>query len=315
MPDFPSPTTYAIPVFLISIIWEWWAVKTGRVRGDYETGDALTSIAMGLGNVAVNAITATITFWLFAFFWQFRLFEFPVTWWSILGAFIVYDFIYYWKHRFAHRVRWFWAEHSTHHSSQYYNLTTAVRQPWFGPFTGLLLFGTPMVLLGVHPAVMAFVAGLNLLYQYWIHTEAIDRLPKWVEYIFNTPSHHRVHHATNPRYLDANYAGVFITWDRMFGSFVAERDDDRPAYGMVKQLDTHNPFRVAYQEMANLIRDCASDGFRPAIWLGRAFNPPGWSPDGNHMRSEDIRRAFLESHPDMSTDEGFVREQAEKRQA
>lgn len=292
MPDFPSPTLIAAPLFVLAIAWEWWAVATGRARGKYESKDAFASMAMGIGNVVVNTLTATVTFLMLVFFWRFRIAELPFTWWSILTAFLLYDFVYYWKHRFAHRVRWFWMEHVTHHSSQHYNLTTAVRQPWFGPFTGLILLGAPLVILGFHPALLALVGGLNLVYQFWIHTEAIDRLPRWVEFIFNTPSHHRVHHATHPMYLDRNYAGVFIIWDRLFGTFTKETSDLPMQYGIVKPLASYNPLIVAYHEGWGLARDCVSDGLRPHIWLARASQPPGWSPDGKHQRSEDILRAY-----------------------
>src|SRR3546814_77230 len=129
-------------------------------------------------------------------------------------------------HRAAHRVRWFWASHVIHHSSQHYNLSTALRQTWTGFFSLTFLFRLPLFLIGFPPAMVFFCAGLNLIYQFWIHTEAIGRMPRWFEAVMNTPSHHRVHHGVNPRYLDANYAGVFIIWDKMFGSFVPERDDD-----------------------------------------------------------------------------------------
>ena len=291
MPEFVSPTIIAIPFFLISLSWEWWAVATGRAGGRYETKDALTSILMGLGNVVVNTLTGAIFLYMMMVFWQIRLFELPVNFITLTIAFIGYDFVYYWKHRFAHRMRWFWAEHVTHHSSEHYNLSTALRQPWVGPFTGLILVGGPLVMLGFHPAVLAFVGGLNLVYQYWIHTEVIGRMPPWFEAVFDTPSHHRVHHATNPRYLDANYAGVFIIWDRMFGSFVEEDPSEPPVYGLVTQIKTFNPLRVAFQEMAFLFRDCARDGFRPLTWFRRFTNPPGWSPDGNHQRTEDIKRS------------------------
>ena len=208
MTEFPSPTVYAIPFFLITIILEWFMVKMNRAKGRYETKDALTSIAMGLGNVAVNTVTGGITLWMMMVFWPLRVIEIPVTWWSITLAFFLYDLVYYWKHRLAHRMRWFWAEHITHHSSEHYNLTTAVRQPWYGPFTGLILLGVPMVILGFHPLLIFFIGGLNLVYQYWIHTEVIDRFPRWFEAVMNTPSHHRVHHATNPEYLDKNYADI-----------------------------------------------------------------------------------------------------------
>ncbi len=292
MPDFPAPTTLAVPIFVLSVVLEWWAVRTGRARGRYDTRDALTSLAMGLGNVTVNAATATISLWMMMLAWPYRLLEVPITWWSFLLLFVAYDFIYYWKHRAAHRMRWFWMEHVTHHSSRHYNLTTALRQPWFGPLTVLILLGAPLVLLGFHPLFIFFVGGLNLVYQFWINTEAVDRMPRWFEAVMNTPSHHRVHHATNPRYLDSNYAGVFIVWDRMFGTFVAERDDDRPEYGIVKPLNSFNPIIVAYHEAAALARDCWRDGPRPWRWIGRMINPPGWSPDGHHTRSEDLQAAW-----------------------
>ncbi len=168
-------------------------------------------------------------------------------------------------------MRWWWIEHHTHHSSQHYNLTTALRQPWFGPLTGLVIIAAPLVLLGFNPAFIAFAAGINLVYQYWIHTEAIGRMPKWFEAVMNTPSHHRVHHATNPRYLDANFAGVFIIWDRMFGSFVPELDHDKPIYGTVTLLKTQQPrrrrLRTARRAAARLL-----EGRPASLALGRTLH-------------------------------------------
>lgn len=297
--EFPDVTLWAAPLFVLAVIWEWRAVRAGRARGRYEAKDAFTSMAMGVGNVVVNFATASIAFAMFHAFWPFRAATLETNVWTIAVAFVLYDFTYYWKHRFAHRMRWFWMEHVTHHSSQHYNLTTALRQPWFGPLTGLILLGAPMVVLGFHPNIIAFVGGLNLLYQFWIHTETIDRMPRWFEAVFNTPSHHRVHHATNPRYLDSNYAGVFIIWDRMFGSFVPEDEErDPPVYGIVHNLTTFNPVIVAYHEFVALVRDCARDGLRPDRWLRRAVNPPGWSPTGAHERSEDIKAQWLAAHPE-----------------
>ena len=289
MPEFPAPTTLAIPLFVICVVAEWIAVKTGRARGRYETKDAITSLAMGLGNVVVNTLTGMAALWMMSLVWPYRVFEMPVTWWSFAALFVLYDLVYYWKHRLAHRMRWFWVEHITHHSSEHYNLTTALRQPWFGPFSGLIWFGLPLVWIGFHPLYVFFVGGTNLVYQFWIHTEVIGRFPRWFEAVMNTPSHHRVHHATNPRYLDRNYAGVFIIWDKMFGTFEAELDEEPCTYGIVKPVESYNPFVVAYHGMAGLLADCWRDGFRPLSWARRAWNPPGWSPDGNHQRSEELR--------------------------
>jgi hypothetical protein len=204
-----------------------------------------------------------------------------------------------------HRMRWLWANHVVHHSSTHYNLTTALRQPWTGEITGLVVLGVPMVLAGFHPGVVAFVAGLNLVYQFWIHTEAVDRLPGWVEAVFNTPSHHRVHHGRNPRYLDTNYAGVLIIWDRMFGTFVPELEEDRPDYGLVTNLRSHSPLVVAFHEYGALARDCVRDGLRPLRWVMRLICPPGWSPDGRHADSAAIKRAALARQPELAGTPGF----------
>jgi len=292
MADLPPIEALFAPIFMISVILEWWAVKSGRAAGRYETADAITSMAMGLGNALINTATGFIALWIMMLVWPYRIFEMPQTWWSFIIVFVLYDFIYYWKHRFAHRIRWFWMEHVTHHSSRHYNLTTALRQPWFGPFTGLILLGWPLVLMGFHPLFIGLAGGLNLVYQFWIHTEAINRMPRWFEAVMNTPSHHRVHHATNPRYLDRNYAGVFITWDKMFGTFQPELSEDKPDYGIVKPLKSYNVLVVAFHEFGGLLKDCAGDGFKPLTWLKRATNAPGWSPDGKHQRSEELRAAW-----------------------
>jgi sterol desaturase/sphingolipid hydroxylase (fatty acid hydroxylase superfamily) len=313
--DFIKPTIFAIPFFLLTVTLEWWAVKTGRAKGRYETKDAITSLIMGTGSAVVDTITATAGLWMLMIFWPYHAFEIPVTWWSFLIVFVAYDLIYYWKHRFAHVVRWWWIEHHTHHSSQHYNLTTALRQPWFGPLTGLVIIAAPLVLLGFHPAFIAFSAGINLVYQYWIHTEAIGRMPKWFEAVMNTPSHHRVHHATNPRYLDANFAGVFIIWDRMFGSFVPELDHDKPIYGTVKLLATHNPVVVAYGQLGALLQDCWTDGPRPWRWVARFINKPGWSPDGNHSRSVELKQAYLAAHPEQAGTPGLPRKHLKTKAA
>lgn len=303
--ELPPVTTLAAPFFVAAVAFEWWAVRTGRANGRYQGKDAFASMAMGIGNVVVNTLTGTIAIAMMMVAWPFRIATIPITWWSLIAGFVLYDLVYYWKHRLAHRMRWFWMEHVTHHSSTHYNLTTALRQPWFGPFTGLILLGLPMVWMGFHPYLIAFVGGVNLVYQFWIHTETIGRMPGWVEAVFNTPSHHRVHHATNPRYLDANYAGVFIVWDRLFGSFVPEIDREKPVYGIVKPVGSFNPLVIAFHELGGLLRDFAHDGWRPWRWIQRAINPPGWSPDSIHNRSIDLKRAYVAAHPEEAGQPGL----------
>ena len=153
--------------------------------------------------------------------------------------------------------------------------------------------------------MVAFAGGVNLLYQFWIHTEAIDKCPRWFEAVFNTPSHHRVHHGRNPRYLDANYAGILIIWDRMFGTFVAELEEDRPDYGLVVPLTSYNPFWIAIHEYWAILKDIASDGFRIWRWPMRILAPPGWSPDGKHQGSTMIEKAYLGEHPEARGQPGF----------
>ncbi|MFM6854591.1 MAG: sterol desaturase family protein, partial [Sphingopyxis sp.] len=208
-------------------------------------------------------------------------------WWAWPLCFVLDDLFYYLFHRSAHRVRWFWASHVVHHGSQHYNLSTALRQTWTGFFSLAFLFRLPLFLIGFPVEMVLFCAGLNLIYQFWIHTEMIGRLPRWVEAVMNTPSHHRVHHGVNPRYLDANFAGVFIIWDRMLGSFTAERADDPVRYGLVHQLGSFDIIWAATHEWVAMARDVWR-----APWgakLGYVLRPPGWSHDGSRDSSDTIR--------------------------
>ncbi len=291
MLDLPAPTQLAVPAFTILILAEMiigW--KSGRAR--YEGKDTMTSMLMGLGSTVAGALSAAFFIGTSYWVWQnFGIFDIGTALWVFVLAFVLDDLAYYWIHRMGHRMRWMWAAHVIHHSSQHYNLSTALRQTWTGAFTPGILFKMPIFLLGIEPAIVFFVAGINLVYQFWIHTEAIDKMPRWFEYIFNTPSHHRVHHANNPRYLDANYAGVFMAWDRMFGSFIPEQKEEACRYGLVTDLGTFNPLRVAVHEWLGIFKDIWS----AKRWKHKAMfllAPPGWTPDGSRMTSDMIRAAW-----------------------
>ncbi len=293
MPDF-SPVTYAIPAFVLLVLAEM--VWAHRRRADaYEPRDTLTSLGIGLGSTVIGAITGVAVLALSLWLYQFRLFDFGERWWLVWWAwpicFVADDFAYYWAHRTGHRVRWFWASHVNHHSSQHYNLSTALRQSWTGFFAIGFVFTLPLVLLGFHPAMIAICHGFNLIYQFWIHTEAIDRMPRWFEAVMNTPSHHRVHHATNPRYLDRNYAGVFIVWDKAFGTFEAERDDETIRYGIVKQLGTFDLVWSVFHEWVGMAQDIARAPWRHK--LSYLLREPGWSHDGSRETSDMIRARWL----------------------
>lgn len=291
MNNLPNPVDYAVPAFVLLIVLEMlWARY--RAPEKYEPKDTLTSLLFGFGSTVAGALTGATIFGLSVWLYQYRTVTVPFAWWAWIACFVLDDFAYYVFHRAAHRVRWFWASHVNHHSSQHYNLSTALRQTWTGFIAGSFLFRLPLMLIGFHPAMVAFVGGINLIYQFWIHTEAIGRLPRWFEAVMNTPSHHRVHHATNPRYLDANYAGVFIVWDRMFGSFTPEVDDEPIRYGIVKQLGTFNLLWSVFHEWIGIAKDLWSAPFKAK--LGYLFGPPGWSHDGSRDTSDTIKARWRE---------------------
>lgn len=293
MPDF-NPTQYAVPLFVIAVLAEmiWAKLRAPEV---YEPKDTLVSLAFGLGSTVAGALLGGFALALFLRAYEYRIFDFGLEWWSVWWAwplcFVLDDLKYYWVHRAGHRIRWMWASHVNHHSSQHYNLSTALRQTWTGMFTFGFLFAVPLVLLGFHPAMIAICGGFNLIYQFWIHTEAIKRMPGWFEAVMNTPSHHRVHHATNPRYLDTNYAGVFIVWDKMFGTFTPEvgvEEGGEPIrYGIVRQLGSFNLLWAVFHEWIGMLNDIARAPWKHK--LSYLLREPGWSHDGSRETSDMIR--------------------------
>jgi len=306
----PNPVELATPLFILLVIAEMvFARLRGRVR--YEARDTAASLFMGLGNVVIGGLFAFLFVDLARALQPYRLADIGWSWPAIAVCFVGYDLTFYWSHRAAHRIRWMWANHVSHHSSQHYNLSTALRQPWTGQFTPALLFNVPLLLLGFPFEMVVFVIGANLVGQFWIHTEAVGRFARPIEWLFNTPSHHRVHHATNARYLDSNYAGIFIVWDRLFGTFVAEEDADPPRYGIVHNLMTFNPLKVAFHEWIAIGHDLLNAGsLREAA--GYFVGPPGWSPDGSRETTDAIKARWAAfraaqvpaaAHADQSTPE------------
>jgi sterol desaturase/sphingolipid hydroxylase (fatty acid hydroxylase superfamily) len=289
MPDF-NPVDYAVPGFILLVLIEMlWA--RAKAPEKYEPRDTLVSLGMGVGSTVAGLLTAGLIAALYFAVYPYRLLEIGLQWWAWILCFVLDDMAYYWFHRFAHRVRWMWASHVNHHSSQHYNLSTALRQTWTGTIALGFLFRLPLVVIGFHPAMIFFCGGLNLIYQFWFHTEAIHKCPRWFEAVMNTPSHHRVHHATNPLYLDKNYAGVFIVWDRMFGTFQPELDGTRIHYGIVKQLGSFNLLWVSFHEWIGIAKDVWN-----APWgskFGYVWRPPGWSHDGSRDTSDSIRERWL----------------------
>ncbi|TIX49364.1 sterol desaturase family protein [Alteraurantiacibacter aquimixticola] len=283
-----DPLPYAIPFFVALIALEIvWARRTGRQRA-YESRDTAVSLGMGMGSLVAGALAALATVPLLGWVHGFAPFAIGWAWWAWALCFILDDFAYYWQHRTGHRVRWFWAAHVNHHSSQHYNLSTALRQTWTSFVALSFIFRLPLALIGFEPGMILTCAAFNLIYQFWIHTEAINRMPRWFEAVMNTPSHHRVHHATNGRYLDRNYAGTFIVWDKLFGTFELERDDEVIRYGIVHQLGSFNIVKAAFHEWADIARDV-----RSAPWkhkLSYMWREPGWTHDGSRETSDMIRQ-------------------------
>jgi sterol desaturase/sphingolipid hydroxylase (fatty acid hydroxylase superfamily) len=268
-------------------------IRAHLVRGRYTLRDTLASIGMRAGNYATNVALAGFVVACFAFFSDFRLFDIPIdSPWAWVAIVVLDDFAYYWFHRISHECRFWWAAHVNHHSSQEYNLSTAIRQPWTGVLVGTWAPWFVLAWIGFPVEMIFLQSGLNLLYQFWIHTEAIRRMPAWFEYLFNTPSNHRVHHASNPRYVDRNYAGIFMLWDRMFGTYARELDEDPPKYGLINNIQTFNPIRIAFHEWQTMFRDVArARSLREAT--GYVFGAPGWKPDGSGPTAANVRAEWL----------------------
>lgn len=283
--ELPDIVAYAVPFFGLLVVLEiFLATKSKSVS--YETKDTMASLGMGLGNQVLSLVLAGLVASITIFAYKHRFFELGTGPLVFVLCFFLEDLTYYWAHRIGHERRYFWASHVVHHSSQHYNLSTALRQTWTGNLSGGFLFWIPLALIGIHPAIIFMFQGISLVYQFWFHTEAIDKMPKWFEAVFNTPSHHRVHHATNPEYLDRNYGGVLIIWDRIFGTFVPE--SETPKYGIVSNLGTFNPLRIAIHEWVGIVKDVKNAKSLHELW-GFIMGPPGWTPDGTRKTSEMIK--------------------------
>jgi len=260
---------YFIPVFVLSIAAELlWSAR--RQQEIYETRDTLACLAMGVGNLVTTVPMKLFWIWLYTLVYHFRIFDLPVDqWWSWALLFVADDFTYYWFHRAHHRVRLLWCTHSNHHSSERFNLAVALRQPWTESFSAYW-FWLPLPLIGFHPLAVIAMQSISLIYQFFVHTEVVRSLGP-LELVLNTPAHHRVHHGSNPRYLDKNYGGMLIVWDRLFGTF--EPEVERVRYGLVHNVSTFNPVRIAFHEFAAMLRDLRAAKSWRAVWIAVAREP------------------------------------------
>ena len=295
MPNFPPIIIYAIPFFVFAMLLEF-VVSSNKNMKSYTAKDAFSSIAMGLGNVFIGFLSKLFVFAaLYYVYESFRIFTIPITWWSFVILFFLDDFSYYWFHRTSHENRFFWASHVVHHSSRKYNLSTALRQTWTGGFYSFI-FWLWLPLLGFHPGMILFQMSISLLYQFWIHTELIQQMPKWIEFFFNTPSHHRVHHGSNPIYLDRNHAGILIIWDRLFGTFQPELKHEKVKYGLVVNIKTYNPILIAFNEWGALFKDLITRNLSVTNRIKYLYKPPGWKHDGTGKLSSDLKEEWLKKN-------------------
>jgi sterol desaturase/sphingolipid hydroxylase (fatty acid hydroxylase superfamily) len=281
---------FAVPLYLAAVLLEAWHARRHHLNR-YRLGDTLASLSMLLASAIVELLPRIVALIIF-----FQLYELsPLKdvigrqWWAWLLLFLLDDFTYYWFHRANHEVRLFWAGHVNHHSSRYMNFGTALRQG-VGERVHKFLFWLWLPLLGFDPAMIITVIGISLFYQFWIHTQAVGKLHPWIEAVFNTPSHHRVHHGSNVRYLDRNHGGVLIIWDRLFGTFSEERDDEPVVYGLTTNIESDNPWTVLSHEYRAIGRDLR----RAKTWgerLRYLLLAPGWSHDGPDKRASVLRDA------------------------
>jgi sterol desaturase/sphingolipid hydroxylase (fatty acid hydroxylase superfamily) len=286
---------YALPFFLIAMAIEW-TFAWRKALPLYERQDFLASMGvMGL-TVVIDLIPKLLGIMLMFVCWQASPLNEVVSrapqWWVLL--FFLDDLTYYSFHRANHEVRIMWAGHVSHHNSQHYNYGTALRQG-VGERVIKYLFWCPLALLGFDPVMIVTMMSLSLIYQFWLHTETLNRMPAWFEWFFNTPSHHRVHHASNVRYLDRNHAGVLIIWDRLFGTFSPELPEEPVRYGLTRNIDSFHPVQVSFGEYADIARDIrAGSNWRDT--LSYLLLAPGWSHDGEDKRSNTLRRALRKSN-------------------
>ncbi|MGE5322917.1 MAG: sterol desaturase family protein [Actinomycetota bacterium] len=273
MPQIPDLIHLAIPGFILLVVLE--VVADAVMRRDlYQLKDTAASLTMGTGNVIVGLGAKAMVLGIFVFIYKFRIFNIGWHWWSWILVFFADDFSYYWFHRTSHECRLFWASHVVHHSSQRYNLGTALRQTWTGTVMSWV-FWLWMPLVGFPPLMVMTMQAISLLYQFWIHTELVRRMGP-LEWVMNTPSHHRVHHGSNHEYLDRNHAGILIVWDRLFGTFEPERA--RVVYGLTKNINSYNPIRIAFHEWVDIWNDVV----KAPTWrlkLRHIFGRPGYKEE------------------------------------
>jgi sterol desaturase/sphingolipid hydroxylase (fatty acid hydroxylase superfamily) len=284
----------SVPIFFLLIFVE---IIYGNYKKEkyYRLNDTLTNLSCGIGQTVLGLWLKFYFIFLMAFFYQYRLFTIPNTWYFGILLFLGVDLCYYWFHRLSHEINAIWATHVVHHQSEEYNLSVALRQSWFQSLFSAAFY-IPLPFLGFHPAMIATIVAFNTLYQFWIHTKTIKKMPKIIEWVFNTPSHHRVHHGTNPKYIDKNHAGSLIIWDRIFGTF--QEEEEEVVYGITTPLRSWNPIWANFHYW----RDIGKVSIQSKSMINKilAFiKMPGWQPKelGGRLFAPSINQAYQKYNP------------------
>ncbi len=268
----------ATPVFIGLTVWEYFRIRHDPAKMNLP--EAIRNFALGAGYQTTELLFAgLIAFPVYALVYHFRLLDLELNALTIALTFIGVDFCFYWMHRCSHRVRWFWAAHVVHHSSERMNFSTAMRQNATNIFNGNWTFYLPLALIGFNPLWIGVAFALSLVYQFFIHTTVVNKLSRPIEWVFNTPSHHRVHHGRNPGYIDRNYGGTLIIWDRLFGTFVAEDEQSPPEYGITTPVPSNNLLVLWTHEYRDMFRAMAQPG-PMAQRLKHLWKPPEWQRKG-----------------------------------
>lgn len=275
MSSLDVPLSFLAVVLVIALVEYRWRKATGR---GYSLGSLGANLGIMLGQGVSRLLTAGLVTAAYMAVYTVAPWQWPMdSVWTWITGFFVLEFFYYWQHRFSHTIRWLWAAHSVHHSTNEFTLPAAFRLSWFSAFAGNWIVLAPMVFLGFHPVVLGTLMLVNLRYQYFLHTEAVGKLGP-LEWVFNTPSHHRVHHGSNAEYLDTNYGGVLIVFDRLFGTFAEERADDPVVYGLTKKLESNNPITINLHEWRNLLRDVMAARSAREVWRASFGRPSDIAP-------------------------------------
>ena len=256
----PAIIIWAAPVMFFFVLLEWYIARKQSNHGLYEKKDSIGSISVGVGNVIINTLLKVSMFYLFVWLYNLLPWRMHLNWWTFIPCYLIFDFCSYWAHRVSHQQRFWWATHVVHHSSEHYNLTVSFRLSWMQNLK--LIFFIPVLLLGFHPVVFFVVSQIAVLFQFWVHTEYIGRLPRFVEYVFATPSNHRVHHGSQEKYINKNYGATFIFWDRLFGTY--QKEEEQAQYGITTTIEKKsNPIYLNFHEYRDIWKDVlAAKGFK-----------------------------------------------------